>query len=162
MADDRLTICMDLARLAPSQYVNYNFKGMVKFGDVQLGGNEDGLFVLNSGDRDNDEAIDAHIRTGPTAFGAEEEKRLRSIYVSYRTDGRMKMGVSGDGKEDITNEIAPHDRTLNLVHQKSPGGRDMRGKYLDLKLANVNGSDFTIHEVRAVLTVLGANTKEGD
>ena len=71
------------------------------------------------------------------------------------------MGVSGDGKEDVTQEITPHDTGLNMIHQKVSGGRDIRGKFLDLKLENVQGSDFTINEVKAVLIVLGANTEEG-
>ena len=161
MADDRLTLCLSLGQAAPSQFGNYNFKGMCKFGDVLIGGNEDGVFTLDSGDTDVSTEISAHLRTGPTDFGAEEEKRLRRLYVSFRTDGRMKMGVSGDGKDDITQEITPHDTGLNMIHQKVSGGRDIRGKFLDLKLENVQGSDFTINEVKAVLIVLGTNTEEG-
>lgn len=161
MADDRLTLCLSLGQSAPSQFANYNFRGLCKFGDKLLGGNEDGLFELDSGDLDVTNKINAHIRTGPTDFGAEEEKRLRRAYVSFRTDGRMRMSVSADGKDDIKQDITPHNSNLDMVHQKVTGGRDIRGKYLDLKLANVEGSDFTINEVKAVLVVLGANTLEG-
>jgi hypothetical protein len=161
MAKDRLTLCLSLGKTAPSQYGNYNFRGMCKFGDKLLGGNEDGVFVLDSGDTDNGTKISAFLRTGPTDFGAEEEKRLRRLYLSFRTDGRMKMGVSGDGKEDVSQEITPANTDLDMIHQKVSGGRDIRGKYLDLKLENVQGSDFTINEVKAVLVILGANTVEG-
>ena len=161
MADDRLTLCLSLGQAAPSQFGNYNFKGMCKFGDVLLGGNEDGLFTLDSGDRDGTTKIVAHIRTGPTDFGAEEEKRLRRAYVSFRTDGLMRMSVAADGKDDVVQDITPHNTSLDMIHQKVTGGRDIRGKFLDLKLANVEGSDFTINEVKAVLVVLGADTLEG-
>ena len=161
MADDRLTICLSLARAAPSQFDNYNFRGLCKFNDLLLGGNEDGLFVLNSGDADVTEKISAHFRTGPTDFGAEEEKRLRRVYLSYRTDGRLKMSVSGDDKDGIVQEITPQDKTLKIIHQQAPGGRDIRGKHLDLTVENVEGADFTINEVKAVLVVLGAKTQEG-
>ena len=161
MADDRLTLCLSLGQAAPSQFGNFNFKGMCKFGDILLGGNEDGMFTLESGDLDGTAKIDAHIRTGPTDFGAEEEKRLRRAYVSLRTNGRMMMSVSADGKDDVKQEITPHNTNLDMIHQKVTGGRDIRGKYLDLKLENVNGADFTINEVKAVLIVLGANSLEG-
>lgn len=161
MADDRLTLCLSLGQSAPSQFGNYNFRGMCKFGEVLLGGNEDGMFVLDNGNTDAAAKIDAHIRTGPTDFGAEEEKRLRRAYVSLRSDGRMKMSVSADGKEDVSQEITPHNTSLDMIHQKVTGGRDIRGKYLDLKLENVDGADFTINEVKAVLVVLGANSLEG-
>lgn len=161
MAEDRLTLCVSLGRSAVSQYGNYNFKGMCKFGDRLVGGNEDGLFVLDNTDKDNGADISAHFRTGPTDFGVEQEKRLRRLYVSYRTDGRLRTKVSGDGKDDVSQELVPHNTDLVAVHQKAKGGRDIRGKYLDLKIENVFGADFTINEVKAVLVVLGANTKEG-
>jgi hypothetical protein len=119
------------------------------------------MFKLDDGDTDGEDKISAWVRTGPTDFGAEEEKRLRRIYVSYRTAGRMKMSVSGDGKEEITQDIIANNVDLDMIHQKVAGGRDIRGKYLDLKLENVEGADFLVNEVKAVLIVLGANTVEG-
>ena len=160
-AEDEYALCMNLGNTAPSEFGNYNFNGLCKFGDILLGGNENGLFKLDDGDIDGEDKISAWIRTGPTDFGAEEEKRLRRIYVSYRTDGRMKMSVSGDGKEEVTQDIIASNVDLDMIHQKVPGGRDIRGKYLDMKLENVEGSDFLINEVKAVLVVLGANTVEG-
>ena len=134
---------------------------MIKFDGKLLGGRADGLFVLDSGDNDNGASIEAWVRTGPTDFGAEEEKRLRKLYLTYRTDGRMKMHVAGDDKDFVVQDIVPANNELGIIHQKAAGGRDLRGKHLDLKLANVNGSDFTVNEVRAVLIILGINTKEG-
>ena len=161
MAEDRLTLCLSLNRAAVSQYGNYNFAGFCLFGDRLVGGNEDGLFVLDSGDLDNTSKIDAHIRTGPTDFGVENEKRLRRLYFTFRTDGRLKYSVSADGKDDITQEVTASNTELAAIHQKAPGGRDMRGKHLDLKVENMHGADFTLNTVRAVLIVLGANTAEG-
>ena len=161
MAEDRLTMCLSLAGARVSQYANFNFRGMCKFNNTLVGGNEDGLFKLESSDKDDDEDITAFFRTGPTDFGVENEKRLRKLYVSFRTDGDMKLSTSGDGKSDVMNELVSHDKNLNMVHQKVKGGRDIRGKFLDLKVENVAGSDFTVNEIKAVLIILGKNTKEG-
>jgi len=161
MAEDRLTMALSLSGTRASQYGNYNFRGMCKFGDTLIGGNEDGLFKLESGDRDDTTEIDAHFRTGPTDFNVENEKRLRRLYVSLRTDGEMKVSVSADGTSDILNHIVSHDQGLNMVHQKVKGGRDIRGKFLDLKVENIAGADFTLNEIKAILIVLGKNTKQG-
>ena len=98
MAEERLTMSLSLAVGGVSQYGNYNFKGMCKFGKQLLGGNEDGLFKLESSDRDVTSEIVAFFRTGPTDFKVENEKRVRRLYVSLRSDGDMKLSVGADGK----------------------------------------------------------------
>ena len=159
-SSNKLTICMSLNKLAPSQYAGFNFEGMCRFGDKIIGGNSSGLYTLLSGNNDASSKINAHFRTGPTSFGYENEKRLRRVYLGLRSDGDMRMSVSGDGEPDIDRAITPHDDTLRIVHQQVSGGRDIRGKNLDLKISNVNGSDFTITEIQAVLVVQGTKTTE--
>jgi hypothetical protein len=159
---DKLTICLSLNRVAISQYANYNFNGLCRFNDITLGGNSNGLYRILTGDTDGDSntTIDAHFRTGPTGFGVENEKKLRKIYCSMRSTGRMKFAVSADGKEDVVRDVTPHDAGLRIIHQEIAGGRDIRGKYLDLKVSNVQGSDFTITEIRNVMIITGAKTTE--
>ena len=74
MAEQRLTMSLSLGVGGVSQYANYNFKGMCKFDNQLIGGNEDGLFKLESSDRDATSEIEAFFRTGPTDFGAENER----------------------------------------------------------------------------------------
>lgn len=161
MADDRLTICVGLRKLAVSQFTEYNFNSMCKFGNLLLGANEDGIFTLDSADKDAGTDIAAHFVLGPTDFGAEHEKRVRSAYISGRLDGRLKVEMSGDEGESVTQELVPSEGSLRLIHHKISGGRDIRGKYLRLKVSNFQGSDFTISNINAVLIVLGQQAKEG-
>lgn len=161
MAIDRLTICVGLRKLATSQFSNYNFNSMCKFGNKLLGANEDGIFELDAADKDNSVDIPAHFVLGPTDFGAEQEKRIRSAYVSGRLDGRMKVEVSGDEGEILSQELVPENNQLRITHHKISVGRDVRGKYLRLKMSNLFGADFTISNINAVLVVLGQQAKEG-
>jgi hypothetical protein len=161
MADDRLTICVELRKLAASQFGEYNFNSMCKHGNKLLGANEDGIFELDAADKDNGTDISAHFVLGPTDFGAEQEKRVRSLYVSGRLDGRLKMEMSGDEGEILSQELLPENNQLRLTHHKVSGGRDVRGKYLRVKVTNLFGSDFTISNINAVLVVLGQQAKEG-
>ena len=160
-AEEEYALCMNLGNTVVSEFGNYNFKGICKFGDLLLGGNENGLFKLDDGDTDGEDNISAWVKTGPTDFGVEEEKRLRKVYVSYRTNGSMKMSIEADGKDGIFQEIIASNTDLAMIHQKVSGGRDIRGKYLDLKLENMDGADFLINEVKAVLIILSANTVIG-
>lgn len=155
-----LTLCLSLGAVAPSQYANFNFDSMCKFKDKIVGGNSNGVYTLLSGDDDAGEDINAHFRTGATSFGVENEKRLRRLYISMRSSGLVKASVAGDDKEDVTKEITPYDDKLKIIHQEIQGGRDIKGKYLDLKISNVNGSDFTVAEIQALLIVRNAKTTE--
>jgi len=156
----KLTLCLSLDRVAPSQYANFNFNGMCRFGNVSLGGNSTGLYRILTGDLDAGEQIDSFFRTGPTSFGSENEKKVRKIYASMRTTGRIKFAISADGKEDVEREVTPHDTGLKIIHQEIAGGRDIRGKHLDLKVSNVLGADFTVTEIRTVMIITGAKTAE--
>jgi hypothetical protein len=134
---------------------------MYKFGDALLGANDSGIFVLEDGDVDNGTDISAFFKIGPTDFGVENEKRLRRVYVGGRLDGRLKLAMSADEREEVVRELLSTDDDLKLVHQDVSGGRDIRGRFLSLKVSNVLGSDFTVSNILAVLIVLGQNAKEG-
>lgn len=157
----KLGISLALSRVAISQYGNYNFNSMCKFGSKLLGANESGIFVLESGDDDSGTDISAFFKLGPTDFGIENEKRLRRSYISGRLDGRLRVTMSGDEGEEVEQSVVPSEGSLRLIHHEVRGGRDIRGKYLSFKVANVLGSDFTISNINAVLIVLGQNAKEG-
>lgn len=158
--DSKLTLCLSLPLVAPSQYANFNFKGMCKFNDTILGGDSSGVYTLLEADKDNGTDIDAHFRTGPTAFELEQEKRLRRLYLTMRSDGPLSIALRGDDDIDIVRGVTPHDNKLKIIHQQIAGGRDIRGKHLDLKVSNTNGSDFNINEIQAILIIKGAKTTE--
>jgi len=159
--DDSLTISLGLSTAAPTQYGNFSFNSMCNFNGKLLGANRSGIFVLESGDDDNGTDISAFFKVGPTDFGVENEKRLRKIYVGGRLDGRLKLAMSADEGEEGVRELLSTDDSLKMVHQDVSGGRDIRGRFLSLKVSNVLGSDFTVSNILAVLIVLGQNAKEG-
>ena len=151
MAEDRLTICLSLHRVAVSQYRNYNFNSMCNFDGLLLGSNEDGLFTLDSGDLDVDQHINAFFRLGPCELGMIEEKAVRRIELNGRLDGMLKVSINPDGKGDISSEVTPKREDLRLISHSVPMGKDVKGRSLDLKVENLQGSDFTINRIDALL-----------
>lgn len=151
MAEDRLTICLALRRVAAGQYSNYNFNSMCNFDGLLLGCNEDGLFKLDDGDLDITDAIEAFFRLGPSELGIVEEKAVRHLLVNARLTGPLKMSVNPDGKGDISTDVIPKSEDLRLIGLRVPVGKDSKGRSLDLKVENVQGSDFTINRVDALL-----------
>ena len=161
MAYNRLSMCLEMSGARVSQFGNYNFSSLCNFNGVLLGGNEDGLFVLNSGDEDAGEKIDAQFSLITTDFGLPNQKRVRRIYFGWQSDGKVKVKVSGDGKDPVEIEALPGDRNLREHSNAIAVGRDAKGRFLDLNISNVDGSDFTFGSVEVVLVVLGPKPKEG-
>ena len=155
MATDRLGICLSLEKIAPSQYGNYNFNSFCKFGDRYLGANEDGIFVLGEDDLDNLVQIEAFFRLLTTDFGLPSQKRIRSVHVGFETDGTLKITVGTDEENEVETELVAVNRTNKQHSQKVPIGRDLKGRYWELEIRNVDGADFSVDSIIAYPIILG-------
>lgn len=160
MATERLGLCLALEILAPSQYSNYNFNSMCRFGSVLLGANEDGIFIIGRADKDGEGDIDARFRTAMTDFSAINQKRMRKLHIGYETDGDLQIRIRADEGSVLIRELRPRHENERQHGQKVSIGRDMKGRYWDLEIRNVNGADFAVDEVTAVPIVLGPKPED--
>lgn len=150
---DYLGLCMELSLLAPTQYTDYNFNSMCKFGDVYLGCNKFGLFEL-TGDSDNNVNIDALIRWPITDFGIPNQKRIRKGYLGYETSGHLIFVVK-DEEDNERRYLIGAELVGQIQHgAKVPVGRDGKGRYWCFELENVGGCDFSIDSLDASVVVL--------
>lgn len=152
--EEHLGLCMELSLLAPTQYANYNFDAMCKFGDVYLGCNELGIFTLD-GETDNNVHIAALFELLLTDFGIPNQKRIRKVYLGYEASGSLVLEVKDD--EDnirrftVSAALADHRQHGTRV----PVGRDGKGRYWAFRLENVEGCDFSVDSMDVLVTVLG-------
>jgi len=129
--------------------------GAVEWGDgdaVEWGDDDEILWDDAAGT-----PISAYFKLPRTDFGIENEKRLRSMYVGYEADGSLLVTITPDEdtarSQDFT--LAARIATQKQHSGRIPLRRDLRGRYFDFKIANVNGSDFSIDSIKLVITVLG-------
>ena len=152
---DYLGLCLQLERMAMSQYANWNFNSMTKFNGQYLGANENGLFVLSDGDLDGVSEIPAFFELLTSDWGIENQKRVRSIYVGYETNGRLKFAVKDDDGNE-TEYILEANHLDNAQHgAKLPGSRKSKGRYWMVKVDNMNGADFSVDNIRILPVILG-------
>ncbi len=151
---DYLGLCMQLRRVAVSQFANYNFNSMCRFGGSYIGANENGIFVLDSGDTDNTENIEAFFELLTSDWGIIKEKNIRSIFLGYEADGRLilKIKDDDDNEREFTLPAAVGDN--KQVSAKVNPGRDGKGRYWMLRIENVEGSDFSIDAISALVILL--------
>lgn len=143
---------MNILNSATTQFTNYNFNSICKFGETYLGATDSGLFVLNSGSKDNTTNISARFRTMTNDFGASNQKRIRTVYINGEGNGDVKLTVRND-------EANSREYTFELSEQFQKGykkniGRDGKGRHWDFEFANVDGSDFSIDLIEAIPIIL--------
>ncbi len=151
--EDHLGLCMELSLLAPTQYANYNFDGMCKFGDSYLGCNELGIFTLD-GDTDDNIHIAAFFELLLTDLGIPNQKRIRKAYLGYEASGSLVLEVKDDDNNvrRFTVFAALDDQRQHGV--RVPIGRDGKGRYWSFRVENVGGCDFSVDSMDVLVTVL--------
>jgi hypothetical protein len=161
MAKTRLTVALQVETMAPAQYLNYNFNSYCKVGSRLFGANEDGIFELEVADKDEVSAtvktpIDALYEAGPTDFGVRTEKRVRKVVVALEANGQIEMAFTVAEGEDTQVEVQklPYfdDKREHVV--EVPVGRDLKGRYFNWAVRNVNGADFSIDEIEGFVDIL--------
>jgi hypothetical protein len=149
-----LGLCVELTGARASQYVGYDFNSMCRFGDVYLGAGDDGLMVLDSGQLDAGEKIDAFFELPTSDFGIENQKRLRSAYLGCETNGELMLTIKDDDGTERSYLVSPI-HSGNHQHMIKVGiGRNGKGRYWMMRIDNVNGADFSIDSLTIVPIVL--------
>lgn len=167
MANDRLGMVVNLANLAPTQYLEYNFNSMIKFGDVYLGANEDGIWSLGDNDYDNyvssedKDNISAWVELLTTDFGLPNQKRLRRAYIGYETDGSIILKVKNDDGNERSFTLTKITGSDTQEGAKITIDRDGKGRYWNFRFENVAGSYFAIDSVDLVAFILGRKPSGG-
>ena len=152
---DYLGLCLALERTAPTQYRNYNFNSMAKVGDVYLGANENGIFILDSGDSDAGDEIEAFFELPTSDWGIINAKRIRRLYVSYESNGDLLLSVKDD-EDNLRYYLLEPVHLPNKQHTARVAiGRDGKGVHWMIRIENTSGSDFSVDRINIIPVVLG-------
>lgn len=146
-----ITIDLNQKNKASSQYLNWNFNSMVRFGDKYLAASDAGLFTIG-GNQDNGEAIDAYFIPVTTDFGLSNLKRVRFVYFGFEATSNLEIEITADEEIVRTYEI-PTQRT-GQQSVSIPVGRDIYGRYWSFKIRNTSGCDFSIDKINLLLNIL--------
>ena len=155
-----LGINLELFRLSPSQYANFNFNSMCEFKGQYLGASENGVFTLFDADDDNGADIDAWIKCMKTDFGMLNQKRVRNLKIGCEASGDLTITVTNDDWNERTYALSLVLKN-QLQHARDiPVGRNGKGAYWSFKIANSNGCDFSIDYLLAALVVMAIRSPQ--
>jgi hypothetical protein len=149
---DSLCLHCNLSNVAATQFINYPFKSLCVFNDKILAAGPDGLFTIE-GNKDNGGDIEAYAKLPTTDLGSSNQKRIRKMFVGYESNGNVDIGVQVDEMPGHDFRLRP---TANGQHGSELNGRrDQKGRYLSITIKNVDGSDFSIDSIDALVNILG-------
>jgi len=142
---------------AGTQFTNYNFTDFVTIGGVTYGLNSDGMFSLDTKADDNGTDIDAYFAIVMTNLGISNQKRVRSGIISGE-GGEIKVIIIFDDDSEHTEFVTPSGTGAGIFH----GIRTQKGEYFQLKIQNIDGSDFSIDQIDVRPLILGLKPRGSD
>ncbi|MES0334877.1 MAG: hypothetical protein SFH39_00745 [Candidatus Magnetobacterium sp. LHC-1] len=136
------THVMNCRNGALTNYDAYDFNSYVDAGNgVVLAAGMDGIYEL-SGDDDNGQVIDAHIRTGNHDFDSSAIKTIIDAYIGIAGEGEFLLSVITD--KNVTNTYTVDSLAIQGHTSKVNIGKGAKGRYWTVEFKNVNGADFEL------------------
>ena len=151
---EQLGICLNLKRLALSQYSNYNFNSSCELNGVHLAASEDGIFSLDDADSDNGTLIEAFFEPMVTDMGVSNPKRLLQLMLGYESSNALKITTTADELRARKAIIFPAGKGRRQGGGVASGRSDQRGRYWGFKIENTRGCDFSVDSLDVVPLIL--------
>jgi len=134
---------------------NYQFNSLIEINGVSLGANSEGLYVLNSGDKDDSIGFTSTVRFAATDFGIHNFKRIRFLYIGVDTSNPFKVKISVDNQEPEIYSIKNQRSGLQRVHV--PINRSLRGRYWTVEIISSNW--FRIDDIKLLPVILSSGMR---
>ncbi len=149
--DEWFGIRLNLVNNAATQYTHWNFNSFCDTGQVCLGANSDGIYLLFDDADDDGQQIWSLIE-----FPMVDLKmaRLRSIWFGYEADGELEVTVRADEAVESSYTLPPIKRGLLSQTRRITIERKHRGRYWTIGIQNLVGSDFSLDSVELYPVIL--------
>jgi len=142
---------MNTQSRAVHRYVNFPFNSFAQIGSRYYGLHSSGLMRLHSGNTDDGQPIDAHVRLGLFDLGSRQVKGVPECFFGLATEGQMLLkaifvdAVTGEKHSAI---YQLHPRPAHAARETRVSlGRGMHAVDWDFALENVEGADFDLHHI---------------
>jgi hypothetical protein len=136
------TVVMNLANYGVTHYEGFNFDSLAHYGDVLLGANESGLYLIG-GDTDLGAKIEAEVQSGRQDLAA---KIPREVWMAYRSDGDAIFTIKTDKGLDVY-EYTFVPKTI-MSEGRAKIGKGIKGRFFIFGLKNKSGTRLHVNLLR--------------
>lgn len=148
---EHLTMSLGLKNLAPTQYTNYNFNSMIRFGGKVFASSDSGIFQLDSSDTDDGSEITAMLELVKTDFGSPNPKKVLKVMFGIEASGMMLATITSD--DAVSNSGLMPATQINQEQHGDWSVMRSFGRYLSIRIQNVQGCDFSLDDIKVVLII---------
>ena len=141
-----LSMVMNLRNQALTEFTNYEFNSMCHYKGLNLGATKTGINLLDTGDTDNDTAIDWNFRTGLLDLHMKTKKKLRQAWLSCKINGDLTVTVIEASGDEYEYDAESYEITEDGVRVKF--GRGLKSRYLALDVKNDEEATIVLDSIR--------------
>lgn len=146
VGDDAQVWVVNTSTQASTRYENFGFNSFGKWNGAYYGAKSDGLYLLD-GDDDNGTPIEAMVSFGVQRFGDTLYKRVPTVYIGARSNGKLVLRVK-DGDREYLYET--RTSSPKLATQRFDIGRGLRANAFEFELYNQGGDDFELASIEFI------------
>lgn len=159
---DQLTLATELTRIASTQYRDFAFTSVVRWGDRYIATAKDGIYEIEAGDTDEGGFIGTRADLPVTDLGAANQKRLRRIYaagefnavtIGEETKDEITLYVKADEGQERAFALEPQSKDGKQVGAKADIARDAKGRHWQIRW-ETDGMDYSIDSMSALIVNL--------
>jgi len=153
----RLVLCLNVEKLAPTQWRNYDFNSFCIFQGVNIAATTTGIFKVDTGNTDNGTNINAYFKTHTSDYATSYQKRLRTMYVGGEASGTLELLVTNDETNERTREFTLDEQTqrsAKISIGRGNGTYPGKGRYWNYLIQNTSGCDFSIDMIEVMAIIL--------
>lgn len=154
-----LGLVLQIRGLRSSQYQEWNFDSLFELDGKIYGVNSSGIYECGCGDLDDAANIDASFALPVGNQKNSAEKRIRKGYVTGELYGKIDFKITHAEGNEKSYRINPRN-SKQLVHGVSIGS-DNRSSHTSLEISNVDGADFSINMLEALMLSVGRRWRNG-
>jgi len=155
----RFGIAVNLKRIAPTQYRNFDFNSMCVFNGKPIAANTSGIFSLEDAETDNGTKIASLVELPTSDFGSLISKRFRKLYIGYETSGAIEFSFKCDDGPENSQMLSAYKSGQKQHRGIVPMSRSDKGTYWMFKIENMSGCDFSLDSITGVPIVLSAGRR---
>ena len=142
----------DVENFPVTQFTEFDYLGLTSFNGQLVMCDASGIYT-HSGSDDNGVDIDAWFEIATTDFDILNQKRIRAVLGSGLFSGDIILSVAfDDGSFD--DYAVSESQQLNQSVWKRFINREQVGAHVKIKISNVDGADFSIDTLTAVIILL--------
>ena len=153
------SIDLNLFNKSPTQWKNISFNSYANFNGVQLGASSAGVHQMCCGNLDVATAIASTFSIIKTDFGIKNPKRIRYVYVGFRSDKDLTLSLITDGKSSKSYTLKANSDGQQRTRITIDREVGQKGRYWQFTITNVAGADFSIDYIGVLPVILSEGFK---